>query len=67
MTLDEYDKFAAAIRAGGCHTNGVRPVGPVAQGLYQTVVCSKGPEILGGNSFWVARYHQEWYLGTWGV
>lgn len=67
MTLDEYDKFAAAIRAGGCFTNGVRPVGQVDQCLYQTVVSRYGPKILGGNSFWVTRFHQEWYFGTWGV
>lgn len=64
MTLDEYNKFAAAIRAGGFFTNGVRQVGP---GLYLTVVCGDGPEILGGNSFWVTRLLQTWYFGTWGA
>jgi hypothetical protein len=64
MTKAEYNQFAREIRAGGHYTNGLRPVG---QGLFSTVVCSKGPYPLSGNSFWVTRFGGCWYLGTWGV
>ncbi|HUQ69461.1 MAG TPA: hypothetical protein VM165_08065 [Planctomycetaceae bacterium] len=64
MTKAEYEQFAKEIQIGGFYTNGLRPVG---MELFSTVVCSKGPHPLGGNSFWVTRFGGHWYLGTWGV
>jgi hypothetical protein len=59
-----YPPFAAAIRKGGFYTNGVER----RDGLERTTVSSQGSRgVLGGNSFWVTKLAEGWYLGTWGA
>jgi hypothetical protein len=59
-----YDALAQAVAAAGFYTNGVEDHGT----WHRTCVCSK--KRLGGgftgNSFWVSRLPNGWYLGTWG-
>jgi hypothetical protein len=59
-----YEPFAADIRAGGFFTNGLMH----EDGWDRTIVCSSGSNaVFGGNSFWVTKLADGWYLGTWGV
>jgi hypothetical protein len=61
-----YPDFAEAIRAAGFFTNGIESCGT----WERTTVCSiklAGERGYSGNSFWVTRLGDHWYLGTWGV
>lgn len=65
MKIDAYDELARAVGDAGFYTNGVE----VYEGWHRTTVCSKRGAIsgaLGGNSFWVSRMQDGWYVGTWG-
>jgi hypothetical protein len=64
MTRDEYTSFADEIQSAGFYTTALERHGAWSR----TCVCSQRRPQGGytGNSFWVTRIKDRWYLGTWG-
>lgn len=63
--IDAYDELARVLSDAGFYTNGVE----ARDGWHRTTVCSKRDSRSGalcGNSFWVSRMLDGWYVGTWG-
>jgi hypothetical protein len=60
---DVYEALATAVTAAGFFTTGLEDHGS----WHRTCVASKKcPCGVTGNSFWVSRLPNGWYLGTWG-